>query len=138
LQFGKIFENSLDILIKQRADFAALKLNRSRLKLGILKGYMDGSLGSRTAAMLAPYSDDPKNSGIPRKPADEMITMIVERNKACFQIGLHAIGDRANRIALDGFRSIKFSRLKTSRRTFETSEKGRKNQSASQNKTIAL
>lgn len=106
------FENSLDILIKQQFDFRALMLNRSRLKLGILKGYMDGSLGSRTAAMLAPYSDDPKNSGIPRKPADEMITMIVERHKAGFQIGLHAIGDRANRIALDGFRSAKFSDLK--------------------------
>jgi predicted amidohydrolase YtcJ len=73
------------------------------LKLGILKGYVDGTLGSRTAAMLAPFSDDPGNSGIPRKSEEEMIKMIVERDAAGFQIGLHAIGDKANRIALDGF-----------------------------------
>jgi predicted amidohydrolase YtcJ len=96
------FELSVETLKKQRADFQALKLNPSRLKLGILKGYMDGTLGSRTAAMLAPFSDDPNNSGIPRRDPDEMIKMIVERDAAGFQIGLHAIGDRANRIALDG------------------------------------
>lgn len=97
------FETPLETLKKQRDDFQKLKLNPSRLKLGILKGYMDGTLGSRTATMLAPFSDDPNNSGIPRMPEDKMIQMIVERDAAGFQIGLHAIGDRANRIALDGF-----------------------------------
>ncbi|MGI8543994.1 MAG: amidohydrolase, partial [Aridibacter sp.] len=74
------FETPLETLKKQRDDFQALKLNPSRLKLGILKGYMDGTLGSRTAAMLAPFSDDPNNSGIPRRDPDEMIKMIVERD----------------------------------------------------------
>lgn len=97
------FEKSVEALKKERADFDALKLNPSRLKFSMLKGYLDGSLGSRTAAMLAPYSDDPANSGIPRRPAEEMIKMIVERDAAGFQIGLHAIGDKSNRIALDGF-----------------------------------
>ncbi len=99
------FETPVETLVKQRNDFAVLRLDPNRLKLGVLKGYMDGSLGSQTAAMIAPYSDDPKNSGIPRRPADEMIRMIVERDKAGFQIGLHAIGDLGNRIALDGFQS---------------------------------
>ncbi len=97
------FEKQVADLKKERADFDALKLDRSRLKFSMLKGYLDGSLGSRTAAMLAPYSDDPANSGIPRRPAEEMIKMIVERDAAGFQIGLHAIGDKSNRIALDGF-----------------------------------
>ena len=97
------FEKSVADLKKERADFDALKLDHSRLKFSMLKGYIDGSLGSRTAAMLAPYSDDPANSGIPRRPAEEMIKMIVERDAAGFQIGLHAIGDKSNRIALDGF-----------------------------------
>lgn len=97
------FEKSVADLKKERADFDALKLDHSRLKFSMLKGYLDGSLGSRTAAMLAPYSDDPNNSGIPRRPAEEMIKMIVERDAAGFQIGLHAIGDKSNRIALDGF-----------------------------------
>lgn len=97
------FEKSVADLKKERADFEALKLDRSRLKFSMLKGYLDGSLGSRTAAMLAPYSDDPANSGIPRRSEEEMIKMIVERDAAGFQIGLHAIGDKSNRIALDGF-----------------------------------
>ena len=97
------FEKPVETLKKERDDFLALKENPARLKLGILKGYVDGTLGSRTAAMLAPFSDDPGNSGIPRRAEEEMIKMIVERDAAGFQIGLHAIGDKANRIALDGF-----------------------------------
>ena len=57
--------------------------------------------------MLAPFSDDPGNSGIPRRAEEEMIKMIVERDAEGFQIGLHAIGDKANRIALDGFEKAK-------------------------------
>lgn len=108
------FETPLETLKKQRDDFLALKENPSRLKLGILKGYVDGTLGSRTAAMLAPFSDDPENSGIPRKSEEEMIKMIVERDAAGFQIGLHAIGDKANRIALDGFETAIESKFNTS------------------------
>ncbi len=106
------FEKSVADLKKERADFDALKLDHSRLKFSMLKGYLDGSLGSRTAAMLAPYSDDPANSGIPRRPAEEMIKMIVERDAAGFQIGLHAIGDKSNRIALDGFAEANTERIK--------------------------
>jgi predicted amidohydrolase YtcJ len=69
----------------------------------MLKGFMDGSLGSRTAAMLAPYTDDPKNSGIPRYEQDKLSTMAAERASAGFQIGFHAIGDRGARMALDAF-----------------------------------
>jgi hypothetical protein len=101
------FEDSVEKLKAQRAEFASFKDNPSRLKLGALKGYVDGTLGSRTAAMLAPFSDDAGNSGIPRRPQEELTRMIVERDKAGFQIALHAIGDRANRMALDGFAQAK-------------------------------
>ena len=69
----------------------------------MLKGFMDGSLGSRTAAMNAPYADDPGNSGIPRFPQDQLNAMAIERAKAGFQMGFHAIGDRAVEMALDAF-----------------------------------
>ena len=105
------FEKSVADLKKERVDFNNLKLNPARLKFSMLKGYLDGSLGSRTAALLAPYSDDPANSGIPRKPAEEMIKMIVERDAAGFQIGLHAIGDKSVRIALDGFAKAAYGRI---------------------------
>jgi predicted amidohydrolase YtcJ len=69
----------------------------------MLKGYMDGSLGSRTAALLAPYSDDPKNSGLPRFSQDQLNQMVRERAAEGFQIGFHAIGDRGVEMALDAF-----------------------------------
>jgi len=69
----------------------------------MLKGFMDGSLGSRTAALNAPYSDDPGNSGIPRYQQDKLNSMAVERQQAGFQLGFHAIGDRAVGMALDAF-----------------------------------
>jgi predicted amidohydrolase YtcJ len=69
----------------------------------MLKGFMDGSLGSRTAAMNAPYADDPGNSGIPRYTQEQLNAMAVERAKAGFQLGFHAIGDRAVDMALDAF-----------------------------------
>ncbi len=73
------------------------------LHTAMLKGFMDGSLGSRTAAMLAPFSDDPKNSGLARYQQDALDKKTVERAQAGFQIGFHAIGDRAARMALDAF-----------------------------------
>lgn len=97
------FEDSVEELKRQRAEFASFKDNPARLKLGALKGYVDGTLGSKTAAMLAPFSDDAGNSGIPRRPPEELTKMIVDRHIAGFQIALHAIGDRANRMALAGF-----------------------------------
>jgi len=69
----------------------------------MLKAFMDGSLGSHTAAMLQPYSDDPKNSGLPRYEQEKLNAMTKERLEAGFQLGFHAIGDKAVQMALDAF-----------------------------------
>ena len=97
------FEDPVTELKRQRDEFASFKDNPSRLKLGALKGYVDGTLGSKTAAMLAPFSDDPQNSGIPRRTPEELTKMVVERDAERWQIALHAIGDRANRMALSAY-----------------------------------
>jgi predicted amidohydrolase YtcJ len=73
------------------------------LHTGLLKGFMDGSLGSHTAAMLEPYADDPKNSGLPRYDPVKLNDMTKERVLAGFQIGFHAIGDKGVQMALDAF-----------------------------------
>ncbi len=101
------FDDSIGELKRQRTEFASFKDDPLRIRLTALKGYVDGTLGSRTAAMLAPFADDPHNSGIPRRPPEELTKMIVERDAAGFQIALHAIGDRANRMALDGFEAAR-------------------------------
>jgi predicted amidohydrolase YtcJ len=73
------------------------------LRTGALKMVTDGALGSRTAALLAPYSDDPKTSGIMTMEPEKLRQLAIERDKAGFQLNFHAIGDRANQIALDVF-----------------------------------
>jgi predicted amidohydrolase YtcJ len=73
------------------------------LHTGMLKGFMDGSLGSHTAALLQPYADDPRNSGLPRYDAEKLNEMTEERLAEGFQIGFHAIGDRGVQMALDAF-----------------------------------
>jgi predicted amidohydrolase YtcJ len=105
------FDNPLAELIRQRSEFISFQDDPRRLRLGALKGYIDGSLGSRTAALIEPYTDDSHNTGIPRHTPEELTRMIVERDAAGFQIALHAIGDRANRIALDGFTEANKTKL---------------------------
>ncbi len=73
------------------------------LSTGMLKGFMDGSLGSHSAALLEPYADDAKNTGLPRYEQAKLDDMTKERMLAGFQIGFHAIGDKAVQMALDAF-----------------------------------
>jgi hypothetical protein len=76
------------------------------LKTGALKIVTDGALGTRTAAMLAPYSDDATTSGMMNIDPEKLKAMALERDKAGFQLAFHAIGDKANRVALDVFESL--------------------------------
>jgi predicted amidohydrolase YtcJ len=76
------------------------------LKTGALKAFLDGSLGSRTAALFAPYSDAPGASGLLHMDEAQLAPMAIERDRAGFQLAFHAIGDRANHIALDTFAAV--------------------------------
>ena len=78
-------------------------MNDPMLHTGFLKGFMDGSLGSRTAALKAPYDDDPGNTGLPQYTQAQLNQMALERAKAGFQLGFHAIGDKAAAMALDAY-----------------------------------
>ncbi len=71
------------------------------LSVRSVKLYADGALGSRGAAMLMPYSDDPKNSGLLFSPPDEMTAMISKTFAHGYQVCVHAIGDKGNREVLD-------------------------------------
>ena len=94
------FNDPVDVLKAHRAAHAA---DDRLLHTGMLKGFMDGSLGSRTAALNAPYADDPGNSGIPRYQQAQLDQMTKERAAEDFQTGFHAIGDRAVGMALNAF-----------------------------------
>jgi predicted amidohydrolase YtcJ len=76
------------------------------LKTGMLKGFLDGSLGSRSASLFHPYCDHSETSGHLRYDPAALLAMALERDKAGFQIGFHAIGDRAVSCALDTFTQV--------------------------------
>jgi predicted amidohydrolase YtcJ len=68
-----------------------------------LKLFADGALNPRTAWMLEPYADNPRNVGICVTPPDEMLAIVERAGRAGFACSIHAIGDAANRAVLDVF-----------------------------------
>ena len=76
------------------------------LAVRAIKIYADGALGSRGAALLEPYADEPATTGLLTTPPEEVYAQTVGAAKAGFQVGIHAIGDRANRQVLDVFERV--------------------------------
>jgi len=75
----------------------------SRLTARSIKLYADGALGSRGALLLAPYSDDPGNSGLVVSTVQHMTDVARRARAAGFQANTHAIGDRGVRNAIDAY-----------------------------------
>src|SRR5438477_9232948 len=81
----------------------------SYLRLGAVKGYADGSLGSRTAYMFEPFADDPGNRGLlsnEMHPPSAMRDRLIQADTAGLQVRIHAIGDRGISMTLDIFSDI--------------------------------
>lgn len=79
------------------------------LRIGPVKLYADGSMGSGTAAFFAPYADDPSTSGLLVSGDTALKGLIRLVDAAGFQVAVHAIGDRANALVLDGLEEIQKS-----------------------------
>ena len=77
-----------------------------RIVVGALKLWLDGALGSRGAALHHPYCDDPTSRGLVLIPPDELDRQLREAHAAGFQACVHAIGDRANTLALDAMEHV--------------------------------
>jgi len=71
------------------------------LEMKAAKLLADGALGSRGAALKAPYSDEPGQSGLLLLPPEELERRATEFSERGFQVAVHAIGDRANSLVLD-------------------------------------
>jgi len=79
------------------------KDSRSKVKIGFVKLFADGSLGSRTAALAKPYSDMPASKGMLFQTTRKLGKLISKAHKAGFQVAVHAIGDRAVESVLDAY-----------------------------------
>jgi predicted amidohydrolase YtcJ len=86
------------------------------IRFGYLKAFADGSMGSSTALMFEPFTDNPSTSGLAMWPYEELEKMVVTADKMGFQIGIHAIGDKANNWILNAYeKAIKVNGNRDSR-----------------------
>ncbi len=101
---------SLHTPLRAWQDLAGLGIRagfgNSKLRIGALKGFSDGSLGSRTAWFTSPYSDAPHTNGMRGADLsndDAMYAVLQQADQSGLQLAIHAIGDRANNVMLDLF-----------------------------------
>ncbi|MFC1613961.1 amidohydrolase [Gemmatimonadota bacterium] len=71
------------------------------IKFGALKAFMDGTLGSQTAALFEPFSDKPSTSGLLTMPVEKMEKLVLAADREGFQVAIHAIGTQGNHLVLD-------------------------------------
>jgi predicted amidohydrolase YtcJ len=76
------------------------------VRIGGLKGFVDGSLGSSTAKMFEPFLNEPGSTGVWVTPPDALRRYILEADRAGLSVAVHAIGDRANAELLDVFAEV--------------------------------
>ncbi|HET7231300.1 MAG TPA: amidohydrolase [Longimicrobium sp.] len=96
----------LDTWERLRDTVAARGRGDEWLRIGSLKGFVDGSLGSHTALMHQPFSDTGTGTGLLVTPADDLYAWTRGADQAGLQVMVHAIGDRANTLILDIFERV--------------------------------
>src|SRR5256714_379301 len=104
-----VFVNRLDghMALANAAAMRAAKVTRDTpARIGGVKGYMDGSAGSRTAFFFDPFSDSAGYRGLMRQPESDMRAWVGAADSSGLQIAVHAIGDRANAIILAIYDSV--------------------------------
>lgn len=77
------------------------------VRIGGVKFFIDGALGSRTADMLEPYIGEPDNRGVPIMDKEAMLEQALRASRAGLSVSVHAIGDRANRSILDVLEAVR-------------------------------
>jgi hypothetical protein len=125
-QLGIRVYNSIDMVSKEGGvnDLAINRMfndgpRRSRngnVVTRSIKVYLDGALGSRGAALLEPYSDDPENIGLIRSDKEHVLPVLKMALRTGIQINAHAIGDRGNRTLMNWFEEA-FNAVPKSQRT---------------------
>ncbi|TWT38162.1 N-substituted formamide deformylase precursor [Posidoniimonas corsicana] len=89
-----------------RDDIAEHGAGDDWLRANGLKGFVDGSLGSHTAAMLEPFDDKPSDRGLLVNRPEDLLAWTRGADQAGLQVAVHAIGDRAIRVQLDNFEQV--------------------------------
>ncbi|MBN1479768.1 amidohydrolase [candidate division KSB1 bacterium] len=89
--------------LRQTYEYYSAYTEPDMLRLGLVKGFVDGTLGSRTAYFFTPYADNPATVGLPQYTQEELEKLAFAADSLNMQIGLHCIGDKANWMALTAY-----------------------------------
>jgi predicted amidohydrolase YtcJ len=90
---------------KMKSEGKLIGYGNKKLTVGAFKLYVDGALGSRGAALIEPYTDDPSSRGLTIYAEEKLQQLVNESLDHGFQVCTHAIGDRANHIILNVYES---------------------------------
>jgi predicted amidohydrolase YtcJ len=123
IDIGKPLTGDTTVLLKYRDIEKKYPKEGNWIRFGYLKAFSDGSLGSGTALMFEPFNDNPSTSGLAMCPYDELEKMVLTADKMGFQIGIHAIGDKANNWVLNIYeKTVKVHGKRDSRHRIEHSQ----------------
>ncbi len=116
IDIGAPLTSDTAVLLKYKEKEKKYPKDGNWIRFGYLKAFSDGSIGSSTALMFEPYTDNPSNSGLAMWPYKELEKMVVTADRMGFQIGIHAIGDKANNWILNAYeKAIKVNGKRDSR-----------------------
>jgi predicted amidohydrolase YtcJ len=101
-----MLRGSLAVLEPELKKGPLINYGGNRLSVRAIKIGADGALGSRGAAMLEPYSDEPATTGLMTTRPEEIYAQTLAASRAGFQTCIHAIGDRGNRVTMDVFERV--------------------------------
>jgi len=101
IDIGKPLTSDTTVLLKYLEIEKRYSKEGNWIRFGYLKAFSDGSMGSGTALMFEPFDDNPSTSGLAMWTYDELEKMVLTADKMGFQIGIHAIGDKANNWVLN-------------------------------------
>jgi predicted amidohydrolase YtcJ len=101
-----LFTNTPKKLSKVKNKEIFKKGEKTKIKLGGLKLFSDGSFGGATAAMFDPYEDQPDKEGFIVESTEKIYKKMEKAHNNGFQIAIHAIGDRANKVVTDLYKKL--------------------------------
>jgi len=123
IDIGKPLTGDTTILLKYREIEKRYPKEENWIRFGYLKAFSDGSMGSGTALMFEPFDDNPTTSGLAMWNYDDLEKMVLTADKMGFQIGIHAIGDKANNWVLNIYeKTVELHGKRDSRHRIEHSQ----------------
>lgn len=96
LDIGAVLTDNIERLNRYKELQTKYPAEGNWLRFGYLKDFMDGTLGSGTAMMFEPFNDEPDKIGLPQITYEELVKRVLAADSMGFQIGIHAIGPKAN------------------------------------------